>query len=1317
MTVFFVPTIDNDIENSNNYSNGMLPGPTVDVEYTGGGLMEGTRTVLSWTNGALTTGTLTATTVTNVSAGGGNVHATGTATKAVAYDGGVYTADNNITSGASASSGGSIHAVSIFGGAGFDEGISADAGTISATQDIEGTVVAQNGGSVTAAGAITGSVSASGSGSLISADHLDFTGSFGGSALVASGATLTIDNDVHWTDASQNNVGILQGNFDVSGGGIASIGGTFTLGALAGVYNSSTVMDSGSQLNLTGAFTLGDHGYGRIDVKNGAQQTWGDVVLGKSSDGIGYLYVHNDTGGGHLNDDTSVTVANLIVADASTVMTPARGLWVGTNSDLDVTGALTVAHLAGSVGFADVFAGGALSVTGQTIIGDAGTGEMKVRVGGLGGSALGGHLTTSARITLGAQASGSGTLTIDNTNSSINLPASQVSALIDSMTVGEAGSGNLTVMGGAKATITHDLRVGNSEFGTGVVTVTGAGSRLIAEDMFVSNGDATATSCHNWFYLDGGEGLATVASGGYLEVQNKFSLAPAIPGYHLGVQTGGKMEIGSGADAAANQIKVQADGIFEGHGGVQVGAIVGGLFTGTIVNNGLIDAKDGILELNGTMSGTGTYKIEDEASLWLRGKFTGKVEFNGGDETNLVLLNKELYTTGKTTATFNGKIGGLADGDSIVIASYGGFSNKEDAAHGVIKGSDYIVTLKSGKHVVFHLDNPAADHTFVIRALPDNGTGQSEHIAFTFAEQSHQIATGISGAPTKNAYVNSLITGWSAWKASEGPITYFFGNSGDVDNAIDTHGDTFNLPCENPTAENWNGQESSIVDALNLYAAVTGLTFVQAGSAADANLCFWSVPDILDIPAALGASERLSDRTDGHVWIYIDSSDPGTASFGSEKKTVFIHEIGHALSLAHPFEGGAEPGRNLFPGVKQIKDANGNVIGGTLGDFGLNQDIFTVMTNRRGWDGVSTSPLPDEYGGQGGLGAFDIAALQQLYGANMSFATGDDPYDLPDTNGVGTGWMCIWDAGGTDTISFEGGTLKATIDLRAATLTGANAGGYISSALGIEGGFTIAKGVVIENAKGGDGDDKITGNDANNKLEGNAGEDSITGGNGDDTLIGGDDHDTLDGGKGNDTIEGGNGDDTLKAGPAKQGGTDTLSYEHAENGVTVSLAKQGVAQDTIGAGVDTVTGFEKLKGSDFNDTLTGNGGANTVEGGDGDDTLNGGAGHDILTGGNDTNSFIFNSALLAANSDTITDFAHGTDKIKLENSVFKALGIEGGLSATMFALGTATTDDHHIIYDAGNLFYDSNGDAPGGKVLICTLQGAPAIDAGDILII
>ncbi len=52
--------------------------------------------------------------------------------------------------------------------------------------------------------------------------------------------------------------------------------------------------------------------------------------------------------------------------------------------------------------------------------------------------------------------------------------------------------------------------------------------------------------------------------------------------------------------------------------------------------------------------------------------------------------------------------------------------------------------------------------------------------------------------------------------------------------------------------------------------------------------------------------------------------------------------------------------------------------------------------------------------------AFDIAAIQFLYGANMTTRTGNDSYRVPDTNAAGTYWTCIWDAGGTDLVYYAG---------------------------------------------------------------------------------------------------------------------------------------------------------------------------------------------------------------------------------------------------------------------------------------------------------
>jgi Ca2+-binding RTX toxin-like protein len=95
------------------------------------------------------------------------------------------------------------------------------------------------------------------------------------------------------------------------------------------------------------------------------------------------------------------------------------------------------------------------------------------------------------------------------------------------------------------------------------------------------------------------------------------------------------------------------------------------------------------------------------------------------------------------------------------------------------------------------------------------------------------------------------------------------------------------------------------------------------------------------------------------------------------------------------------------------------------------------------------------------------------------------------------------------------------------------------------------------------------------------------------------------GNAGNNVITGNAGNNTLSG----LGGTDTVSYATAPAPVAVSLAVSG-PQSTGGGGSDTLTGFENLTGSNFNDTLTGTSGANVINGGAGADVLTGGAGND-----------------------------------------------------------------------------------------------------------
>ena len=242
----------------------------------------------------------------------------------------------------------------------------------------------------------------------------------------------------------------------------------------------------------------------------------------------------------------------------------------------------------------------------------------------------------------------------------------------------------------------------------------------------------------------------------------------------------------------------------------------------------------------------------------------------------------------------------------------------------------------------------------------------------------------------------------------------------------------------------------------------------------------------------------------------------GGLAAGGYNYGILVHEIGHGLGLAHPHDDGG--GSSIWPGVTGRFDS--------YGSNNLNQGIFTVMSYNPGWDAVQ-DPEGDRrtaYGYVGGPMAFDIAAIQYLYGPNMAYHTGNDTYTLPGIDAPGTFWTCIWDADGVDQIVY-GGTRNATIDLRAATIDNSLTGGGVPSyvhysvpfdALSVLGGFTIANGVVIENASGGSGNDTLTGNNVANFLSGNNGADALVGGFGNDSLVGAFGADTLLGNQDND---------------------------------------------------------------------------------------------------------------------------------------------------------------------------------------------------------
>lgn len=312
------------------------------------------------------------------------------------------------------------------------------------------------------------------------------------------------------------------------------------------------------------------------------------------------------------------------------------------------------------------------------------------------------------------------------------------------------------------------------------------------------------------------------------------------------------------------------------------------------------------------------------------------------------------------------------------------------------------------------------------------------------------------------------------------------------------------------------------------------------------------------------AQVTIADEWIQNDW-YTDQTGAVTIDFSSYSMMTFVHEIGHALGLAHAGN------YNLSADFEE--DAL----------FDIDSWQSTIMSYFSQTDNPMTQasyavPITPMIA--------DMIAVQSIYGPPAQIWAEDTVFGFGGTTQTflddfsqfkGPVALTIFDSGGRDKLDLSYDIHDQRIDLTPEGISDIN---------GLVGNLIIARDTLIEDVLAGSGNDHITGNGLDNILNGGAGHDQIFGAAGHDVIHGSIGNDTLDGQEGADQI-------TVLAGAnTLMGGQDN---DILIGGVQADVLDGGSGDDIIigDAGIGVFGGSDRMFAGTGNDTLMGGNGADT----------------------------------------------------------------------------------------------------------------------------